>query len=500
VTVESREAEQSALGAVLLSDTALRVLVEEGLRPEDFYREQHGIAFAAMLELHNGREPVDALTLVEHLKQAGKLEDAGGRAAIDLLASSVPAVGNVRQYARIVRAVAHDRRIRSLAAEVANNGSSPTLRAELREALDEPAITPGASGRSLTAARFVAVQRPPIRPYVSTTSGRSVLFAQSNGLLVGGPSGVSKSLALFDVLGKLADDTPSTWLGLRVCGGLRVLLVTFEGEGSDEDIAERVAQLVPPGACSRLHVWDRWRLGPAPRADEAGIRALAAEAARVEADVIALDTAPAFFSGGGYDVSKGVPEEAHDALERVRTLARRRLAFAMTQHTRKKDTRAAKALDELEELAGTFVKKVDGAVVIRREGEDRGPRRRVTFAKVRKGPDLDSIVATLPGQDSDDPPRLTLVADLGGAHVKEGTEAEAMAAWIRQHDEPVAAAVLRVRFGISEKTLQRRAPELEALGIKRGRKPGAGNAYAYGAEEQWIRLLGERLGDGSEGS
>ena len=100
------------LGAVLLSDTALPALIiDERLHPEDFYREAHGIIFAAMLDLHNGGEPVDALTLVEHLKQAGQLEAAGGRAAIDLLAASVPAVGHVRQYARIVRENAMLRRL-----------------------------------------------------------------------------------------------------------------------------------------------------------------------------------------------------------------------------------------------------------------------------------------------------------------------------------------------------------------------------------------------------
>src|SRR3954463_13246523 len=56
-------------------------------------------------------EPVDALTLVEHLKQAGQLDSVGGRAAVDLLAASVPAVGNVRQYARIVRENAMLRRL-----------------------------------------------------------------------------------------------------------------------------------------------------------------------------------------------------------------------------------------------------------------------------------------------------------------------------------------------------------------------------------------------------
>src|SRR4051794_8592765 len=77
---QNLEAEQSVLGAVLLSDTALPALIiDERLQPEDFYRESHGRIYQAMLDLHTVGEPVDALTLVEHLKQAGDLE-AGGRA------------------------------------------------------------------------------------------------------------------------------------------------------------------------------------------------------------------------------------------------------------------------------------------------------------------------------------------------------------------------------------------------------------------------------------
>ena len=109
---QNLEAEQSVLGAVLLSDTALPALIiDERLQPEDFYREAHGLIFQAMLDLHTVGEPVDALTLVEHLKQAGLLENVGGRASVDLLAGSVPAVGNVRQYARIVRENAMLRRL-----------------------------------------------------------------------------------------------------------------------------------------------------------------------------------------------------------------------------------------------------------------------------------------------------------------------------------------------------------------------------------------------------
>ncbi|HEY7075671.1 MAG TPA: replicative DNA helicase [Solirubrobacteraceae bacterium] len=116
---QNLEAEQSVLGAVLLSDTALPALIiDERLRPEDFYREAHGHIYRAMLDLNVRGEPVDALTLVEHLKQAGKLEAVGGRAAVELLAGSVPAVGNVRQYARIVRENAMLRRLLHTAYEI----------------------------------------------------------------------------------------------------------------------------------------------------------------------------------------------------------------------------------------------------------------------------------------------------------------------------------------------------------------------------------------------
>src|SRR3954462_8650598 len=83
---QNLEAEQSVLGAVLLSDTALPALIiDERLNPEDFYRESHGRIFQAMLARPGLGEPVDSLTLVEHLKQAGELDSVGGGAAIELL-------------------------------------------------------------------------------------------------------------------------------------------------------------------------------------------------------------------------------------------------------------------------------------------------------------------------------------------------------------------------------------------------------------------------------
>ncbi|HEX8102280.1 MAG TPA: replicative DNA helicase [Solirubrobacteraceae bacterium] len=109
---QNLEAEQSVLGAVLLSDTTLPALIiDEKLQPDDFYRPSHGRIYQAMLDLHSTGEPVDDVTLVEHLKQAGDLEAVGGRGAIDLLSAAVPTVGNVRQYAKIVRDNAMLRRL-----------------------------------------------------------------------------------------------------------------------------------------------------------------------------------------------------------------------------------------------------------------------------------------------------------------------------------------------------------------------------------------------------
>src|SRR6185437_10318434 len=89
------DAEQSVLGAILLSDRSLYALViEEGLRPDDFYRERHATIYEAMLALYNESEPVDVLTVTDRLRTSGKLEDVGGQAAVDELTGAVPAAGH----------------------------------------------------------------------------------------------------------------------------------------------------------------------------------------------------------------------------------------------------------------------------------------------------------------------------------------------------------------------------------------------------------------------
>jgi replicative DNA helicase len=113
------DAERSVLGAVLLDERHLfGLLVEEHLRPEHFYRDQHGAIFEAMLELHNTDRKIDHLTVTEVLRQHGKLEEVGGAAAIDELAGWVPAAGHAREYGRIVRENAQMRALLTASYEI----------------------------------------------------------------------------------------------------------------------------------------------------------------------------------------------------------------------------------------------------------------------------------------------------------------------------------------------------------------------------------------------
>ena len=116
----SLEAEQSVLGAILLSERALYALViEEGLKAEDFYRERHQLIYEAMLALYGESEPIDVLTVTEQLRsRRASSSDAGGQAAVDALAASVPAAGNARHYARIVREHALMRRLLTTTYEI----------------------------------------------------------------------------------------------------------------------------------------------------------------------------------------------------------------------------------------------------------------------------------------------------------------------------------------------------------------------------------------------
>jgi replicative DNA helicase len=107
---QDTEAEQSVLGAMLLSKDAIADVVET-VREADFYRPAHAAVFAAILDLYSRGEPADAVTVAGELTRTGEIGRVGGAPYLHTLVASVPTAANADYYARIVRERAVLRRL-----------------------------------------------------------------------------------------------------------------------------------------------------------------------------------------------------------------------------------------------------------------------------------------------------------------------------------------------------------------------------------------------------
>src|SRR5580692_7172948 len=87
------DAERAILAAILLDNKALDPRI---LTPEDFFtpsdaatRSPNALLYAAMITMVEDGEPVDLVTLVDHLQAGGNLEKAGGAAYVSGLVDGV---------------------------------------------------------------------------------------------------------------------------------------------------------------------------------------------------------------------------------------------------------------------------------------------------------------------------------------------------------------------------------------------------------------------------
>ena len=89
VPPQNLEAEESVLGAMMLSSEAIADVVEV-LQADDFYRSANGRIYDVLRGLYAKGEPVDIVTSIEALKRAGILEDVGGPLYMRDLVEQVP--------------------------------------------------------------------------------------------------------------------------------------------------------------------------------------------------------------------------------------------------------------------------------------------------------------------------------------------------------------------------------------------------------------------------
>lgn len=108
VPPHSREAEESVLGAVLLSIDAANDVMDR-LHADDFYVPAHQSIYEAMRRLYDGNQAIDAVTLSEELRRQGELEKVGGVSYLTRLVDVVPVTSNIDHYATIVEGNARRR-------------------------------------------------------------------------------------------------------------------------------------------------------------------------------------------------------------------------------------------------------------------------------------------------------------------------------------------------------------------------------------------------------
>ena len=115
----SMEAEQSVIGSMIMSRDAI-IEASEIITGADFYQQQYGIVFEAMVELHDEGKAVDLVTLQERLKEKDLPPKISSMEFVRDLLSAVPTSANVKYYAEIVAEKAMLRKLIKTTEEISN--------------------------------------------------------------------------------------------------------------------------------------------------------------------------------------------------------------------------------------------------------------------------------------------------------------------------------------------------------------------------------------------
>jgi len=112
------DAERSVLSALLLDARAFLDVVGE-VSAEDFYHPAHQTLFRSMIALNDDRQPVDLVTLSDHLSTRKLLDQVGGPVLLAEISDFEATAANVVHHARIVRDKALKRRLIQVSSEIA---------------------------------------------------------------------------------------------------------------------------------------------------------------------------------------------------------------------------------------------------------------------------------------------------------------------------------------------------------------------------------------------
>jgi replicative DNA helicase len=241
------EAERAVLGSLLIDPDAI-IKVANFLRVEDFFRERHGWLYDVMITLHERREPLDFVTVVDELERRGQLEEIGGPAYITDLIGGTPTSINVDYYARIVERTALLRRLISAAGQIAELAYDESQ--EVGEVID----------RAETLIFGVSEARihrdlMPIRAIMGNVVDRIDFLTRNKDTLMGVPTG-------FTMLDRLLGGMQKSDLIILAARPAMGKCVTADTLLVDPDTGERhtIADLVARRSARLLTLDDSYRL------------------------------------------------------------------------------------------------------------------------------------------------------------------------------------------------------------------------------------------------
>lgn len=226
------DAERSTLASVLLTHGKALDAIADRLEDKHFYRNAHQRIYRAMVALYARGDAVDFVTLCEALKQAGDLDEIGGKAYVGSLTDGMPSSVNVGYYARIVREKSTKRDVIYAANRILTQAYADDDLAELvdeteRALLD---VSTDASPGDLVHARELVQRVAPVlaelatsrRPVTGLSTGFSDLDRFTRGLqpgnliLVAGRPGHGKSTIGTQIAIHVARTTPVAFFSLEM--------------------------------------------------------------------------------------------------------------------------------------------------------------------------------------------------------------------------------------------------------------------------------------------
>jgi len=129
------ELEQLALGSLLADNEAVSSAIQHHLRPDDFYSRANNRIYDAIMALDTRGLRPDIQTVVQELKQMGKLDEAGGASYVSSLTTVIPSSANIDYYAQMVKNYSLKRSLLGVASKIGVNAYDESK--EANELLEE---------------------------------------------------------------------------------------------------------------------------------------------------------------------------------------------------------------------------------------------------------------------------------------------------------------------------------------------------------------------------